>query len=190
MILLSKDNKVSLSKPQGSGLGTISVNLNWNTQGINTQGIDLDLGCLVELKDNRKGAVQALGSSFGNYDKPPYIMLDGDDRTGASSSGETIRINGNQIKQIKRLLLYAFIYEGVVNWRDAAATVTIKYPKAEDIVIKMDEFNTNLGICGLALFQNIRDQTFSIQRIMRFYPSHRDLDKAFGWGIKWKSGRK
>ena len=88
-INLQKGQKVSLEKNL--------VNLNWNSrpakQGFlssllgGNQGIDLDLGCLYELKNGQKGAVQALGNSFGNLNQAPYISLDGDDRTGAAAAG-------------------------------------------------------------------------------------------------------
>ena len=151
-INLQKGQKVSLEKKSTSGLGEIHVNLNWNSvpqkQGFfasllgGNQGIDLDLGCLYELKDGRKGAVQALGNSFGSLVNPPYISLDGDDRTGAAVAGENLRINGNQISNIKRILIYTFIYEGIANWQQANAVVTIKYPGAEDLVVRMDSFNS------------------------------------------------
>ena len=75
-INLQKGQKVSLKKNSGSGLGEILVNLNWNAapakkkkgllSGIfgGPKGIDLDLGCLYELKDGSKGTVQALGKRF------------------------------------------------------------------------------------------------------------------------------
>ena len=84
-ISLQKGQKVSLKKAS-SGLGEILVNLNWNSvpqnQGLlkslfgGGQGIDLDLGCLFELKDGSKGAVQALGNSFGSLARPPYVSPD------------------------------------------------------------------------------------------------------------------
>ena len=152
-----KAKKVSLTKTSSAGLGEILINLNWNSsaKGLlsgllgSKKGIDLDLGCLFELKDGRKGAVQALGNAFGSLNYPPFIALDGDDRTGQAISGENLRINGNQIAQIKRVLVYTFIYEGVANWKQADATVTIKYPGAEDIVVKMDEYDSKDILCGL-----------------------------------------
>ena len=62
-----------------------------------------------------------------------------------------MRINGNQLSKIKRILVYTFIYEGVANWKQADGVVTIKYPKAEDIVVKMNEYDTNKTMCGLVL---------------------------------------
>ena len=199
-ISLQKGQKVNLEKKGSASLGEILVNLNWNStpkkQGFLSsllgggEGIDLDLGCLYELKDGGKGAVQALGNAFGSLNNPPFISLDGDDRTGAAAAGENLRINGDRLSDIKRVLVYTFIYEGVANWKQADATVTIKYPGAEDIVVKMDTFNSSNIMCGLVLFENQNDQTFSVEKIVQFYQGHRELDKAFNWGMQWKAGRK
>ena len=197
-ISLEKGKKVSLTKTSSAGLGEILINLNWNSsaKGLlsgllgSKKGIDLDLGCLFELKDGRKGAVQALGNAFGSLNYPPFIALDGDDRTGQAISGENLRINGNQIAQIKRVFVYTFIYEGVANWKQADATVTIKYPGAEDIVVKMDEYDSKDIMCGLVLLENQNDETFSVEKLVRFFDSHLSLDRAYGWGMNWKAGRK
>lgn len=199
-INLQKGQKVSLEKKSAGGLGEILVNLNWNSRPLKqgffagllggNQGIDLDLGCLYELKDGRKGAVQALGNSFGSLNQAPFISLDGDDRTGAAAAGENLRINGNKIAEIKRILVYTFIYEGVANWQQADAVVTIKYPGAEDLIVKMDTYNSSNIMCGLALFENQNDQTFSVEKLVQFYRGHEDLDRAHHWGMKWKAGRK
>ncbi len=199
-INLQKGQKVSLKKKTATGLGEILVNLNWNSKPVKkgflasllggSSGIDLDLGCLYELKDGSKGAVQALGNAFGSLTKPPFIALDGDDRTGASSAGENLRINGNRVSDIKRVLIYTFIYEGVANWQQADAVVTIQYPGAEDLVVKMDNYNTNNKMCALALLENVNDETFSVEKAVQFYPSHQAMDKAFHWGIRWVAGRK
>ena len=199
-INLQKGQKVSLEKKSSAGLGEILVNLNWNSkpakQGLlsglfgGNQGIDLDLGCLYELKNGQKGTVQALGKNVGSLNQAPYISLDGDDRTGSAVAGENLRINGNKLSEIKRILVYTFIYEGVANWQQADAIVTIKYPGAEDIVVKMDSYNSSNIMCGLALFENLDDQTFSVEKIVQFFNGHQALDEAFHWGMKWKAGRK
>ena len=198
-ISLEKGKKVSLKKGSQSGLGEILINLNWNTKPAKKglfgvfgggQGIDLDLGCLFELKDGQKGAVQALGNAFGSLQHLPFIALDGDDRTGAVTAGENLRIDGNKIALFKRILVYTFIYEGVANWQQADAVVTIKYPGAEDLIIKMDSYNSNDVMCGLALLENVDDETFSVEKIVQFYPGHQALDSAFHWGMRWQAGRK
>lgn len=199
-INLNKGQKINLSKTSNDGLGEILVNLNWNSRPVNqgflkslfggNNGIDLDLGCLYELKDGRKGAVQALGNSFGNLSIAPFISLDGDDRSGSSAEGENLRINGNQIIQFKKILVYTFIYEGVANWQQADATVTIRYPRAEDVIVKMDTYNSSNTMCALALFENMNDETFSVQKLVQFYQGHEAMDRAFGWGMRWTPGRK
>ncbi len=198
-ISLEKGKKVSLKKGSQSGLGEILINLNWNAKPAKKglfgvfgggQGIDLDLGCLFELKDGQKGAVQALGNAFGSLQHLPFIALDGDDRTGAVTTGENLRIDGNKIALFKRILVYTFIYEGVANWQQADAVVTIKYPGAEDLIIKMDSYNSNDVMCGLALLENVNDETFSVEKIVQFYPGHQALDSAFHWGMRWQAGRK
>lgn len=197
--LKKKGEKVNLQK--SGTLGQVTVNLNWNQKGTaRTTGlifkrtvydpIDLDLGCLYELTDGTRMCVQALGNSFGNYNVSPYIMLDGDDRTGSSNDGENLRINGNMINKIKRVLIYTFIYEGVANWRDANAVVTVKCPGAQDIVVRMDEFNTSDKMCAIAMLENINNETFSVEKIVRFFPGHEPMDRAFGWGLRWVPGRK
>ncbi len=199
-ISLEKGRKVNLQKKSDAGLGEILVNLNWNSKPKKSGllgglfggkgGIDLDLGCLFEMKDGRKGCVQALGNAFGSLAQPPYIALDGDDRTGAVTTGENLRIDGNKIAEIKRILIYTFIYEGVANWQEADATVTIKYPGAEDLIVKMDTFNSTDKMCGLALLENVNDTTFSVEKIVQFYAGHQKLDQAFNWGMRWKAGHK
>ena len=192
-ISLEKGKKVSLKKGSQSGLGEILTKP--AKKGLfgmfgGGQGIDLDLGCLFELKDGQKGAVQALGNAFGSLQHLPFIALDGDDRTGAVTTGENLRIDGNKIALFKRILVYTFIYEGVANWQQADAVVTIKYPGAEDLIIKMDSYNSNDVRCGLALLENVNDETFSVEKIVQFYPGHQALDSAFHWGMRWQAGRK
>ena len=195
---LKKGQKVNLEK-KGATLGEILINLNWSQPDPNAKrgffapkpkSIDLDLGCLFELEGGVKSAVQALGNSFGNLNQPPYIALDGDDRTGAAAGGENMRINGNMISSIKRVLIYTFIYEGAANWKQADGIVTIKCPGSEDLIVRMDEYNTQQKMCAIALLENCNNETFSVEKLIRFFDSHEPMDRAFGWGLRWSPGRK
>ncbi|AVK47523.1 Tellurium resistance [Clostridium sp. MF28] len=196
-IVLEKGSKINLSK-ENKQLGKINVNLNWNSgtqKGIfaslfGTKSIDLDLGCLYELKDGSIGAVQALGNSFGSFDSKPYVHLDGDDRTGTNSDGENLFINGNKIKDIKRILVYTFIYEGITNWKEANGNIRINVPGQEEILINMDEYSNSYSMCALAIIENVNDNNFSVEKLVRFFDGHRSMDKAYNWGLKWVAGRK
>ncbi|OOM11848.1 TerD family protein [Clostridium saccharobutylicum] len=196
-IVLEKGSKINLSK-ENRQLGKININLNWNSstqKGIfsslfGSKAIDLDLGCLYELKDGKIGTVQALGNSFGSFDRAPYMFLDGDDRTGTNADGENLFINGNQIKDIKRILVYTFIYKGAASWKEANGKVCINVPGQEEILINMDEYNNNYIMCALAMIENVNDNNFSVEKLVRFFDGHKSMDKAYNWGLKWVAGRK
>ena len=199
---LRKGQKVNLTK-RGDTLGEIVINLNWNKperkqsksffssifDSGGSNGIDLDLACLFELKDGRAGAVQALGNLFGNLTSAPYISLDGDDRTGSVVSGETMRVNGKFINKIKRILIFTFIYEGAANWEEAKGVVTVKCPGSPELIVRMDEYGSSKRTCAIALLENV-GETFSVEKIVRFYHDSQEMDEDFDWGLKWVVGRK
>lgn len=190
---LKKGQKVNLVK-KGSSVGEILINLNWDKPKkrflFTPKAIDLDLGCLFELKDGRKGSVQALGKAFGSLQNPPYIALDGDDRTGESEGGENLRVNGAKISEIKRILVYTFIYEGAVNWRQANGVVTLKCPGNEDVIVRMDEYDAAKKMCAIALLENTDGESFSVEKQVKYFTGHKPMDEAFNWGLIWVPGRK
>lgn len=202
--LTKKGQSVNLTKSQHQGIGEILVNLNWNQQSAKPSGgflsslfgtksgggIDLDLGCLYELTDGSKSCVQALGNAFGSLHAPPFIELDGDDRTGMVSGGENLRINGNKVSDIKRVLVYAFIYEGVANWSEADGIVTVNYGTGPSIEVRLNEHRNGKNMCAIAMIENVNNETFKVERLVDYFSGHRDMDKAYNWGMSWRSGRK
>lgn len=199
-IELKKGSKVNLTKAANKDLGEILVNLNWDQtphkpKGIfgklmGNQGVDLDLGCLYELKNGEKGCVQALGNAFGSLNNIPYIQLDGDDRTGSNTLGENLRINGNKLSDIKRILIYTFIYQGIANWSETNGVVTLKQQDGPDLVVKLDEYKNGHNMCAIAMVTNEEDRTFGIEKVVRYFKGHQDMDKAFSWNMRWTKGRK
>lgn len=200
--LKKKGQAINLTKSNNNAIGEILVNLKWNQQSAGksagffssflgkSKSIDLDLGCLYELKNGKKGCIQALGNAFGSYTHDPYMELDGDDRTGSSVGGENLRINGNKISEIKRILVYTFIYEGVANWSEADGVVTLKYPAGPDIEVKLDEHRNGNTMCAIAMFENVNNETFKIERLVEYFNGHKDMDSAYGWGMNWVAGKK
>lgn len=198
-------NKISLDKRQSSislekkdgNFGEIKVNLNWNrgpkSSGFlgfgKNNGIDLDVGCLFELKNGEKGAVQALGNSFGSYRDEPYIELMADDRTGSSVDGEWMRINGSQWREVKRILVYAFIYDGAPNWHSTDGVITIYVPDQAPVEVRLSEEGGQMGMCAIALLENINGSV-RVNREVRFFAGHEKMDRAFGWGMRWRAGSK
>ena len=198
-VILEKHQKVSLVKSSDKP-GEIIINLNWNRGNERKRllsvfskkdgAIDLDLGCLYEMKDGRKGSVQALGGNFGNLEAYPYISLDADDRTGDSAGGENLRVNGAEISRFKRILVYTFIYEGIANWQDADGVATVKCPGNPDVIVRLDEYNTAEGMCAIAMLENEEGNSFTVEKLVRFFAGHSDMDAAYSWGLRWVKGRK
>ncbi|WP_416062137.1 TerD family protein [Rhodococcus indonesiensis] len=205
-------SKISLTKAAPtvdlakSGSGITLVNLNWSqagsptppkkgflaklTGGAAARGVDLDLGCLYELADGSKGVVQALGNSFGALQKPPFVALDGDDRTGAVSAGETMRIDLGQPERFRRILIFAMIYEGAPNWAAVDGVVTLTPPSGPQIEVRLDSPNNGARICAIAMLQNT-GREISVSRLVEYVDgSQSDLDRAYGWGMNWAPGRK
>ena len=203
-VSLTKNNRqVSLEKT-GAGFGEIRINLNWNKGGAApaaaktgffaklmpaAKGVDLDLGCLYELQDGERSIVQALGNMFGEFNRAPYIQLSGDDRTGSVSDGEWMRINGQQWSQIKRVIIYAFIYEGAPNWAATDAVVTIHVPNQAPIEIQLTEGDSGKSLCGVVLLEN-RGGSIHVSREVQYFSSQKPLDEHYGWGLRWSKGSK
>ncbi|MBF4162661.1 TerD family protein [Nocardioides acrostichi] len=192
-VTLTKSSpQVSLAKQSGAS-GRMRVNLNWDQRSSGgffkrSQGVDLDLGCLFELTDGSKGVVQALGRAFGALDAPPYVQLDGDDRSGTNTAGENLVVNLDHLDRIKRIVVFAYIYEGAPAWDKAQGTVTLYPQGAAPIEVRLDE-PSGLTMCGVALLTHT-DGALSVERTMRYVRGHRDLDESFGWGLNWTAGRK
>jgi tellurite resistance protein TerA len=185
---------VSLTKGKGAG-GQMRINLNWNSGGgrgffAKSKAVDLDLGCLWETIDGEKGVVQALGNAFGSLQEPPYVLLDGDDRSGSNSGGENLLVNLDHLSEIKRLLVFAYIYEGAPNWAAADGVVTLFPQGVAPIDVRLDEHAQNAKSCAIALLTN-QGGTLNIQREIKYLPGvQKDLDKAYGWGMRWTAGSK
>jgi tellurite resistance protein TerA len=198
---------VSLAK-QGGTSGAMRVNLNWEVRkqfsGWGSKrgravamhaDLDLDLCALYELTDGRKGVVQALGNAFGSLHQPPYIHLDGDDRTGAVASGENLSVNLDHKQDFRRILVFVTIYEGARSFADLHATVTLQPQYGAPIDFSLDECTVPSTVCALALITNTGSDLV-VQREARYLvpergvSPQRTVDHAYGWGMNWTPGRK
>jgi tellurite resistance protein TerA len=193
---------VSLTKQSGAG-GQLRVNLQWSSGAAPQKkglfgrlaggggGIDLDLACLWEFTDGSKGVVQALGNAFqAPYRGAPIIRLDGDDRSGSAVGGENMFIDLSRINEIRRILVFTFIYEGVPNWASADGVVTL-YPSAgPEIEVRLDESDSGSPTCVIAMLEN-RGGELVVQREVRYIRGGQaDVDRAYGWGMEWARGSK
>ncbi|WP_139981601.1 TerD family protein [Nocardioides litoris] len=207
------DSKITLTKrgqsvdlTKGSG-GAFVVNLNWNQaapadpsaqkgrkrgflQPRSSGGIDLDLCCLFVLSTGQVSGIQALGGSFGSYDQVPWIQLDQDDRSGAATGGETLRINERYADRFDRILLYAMIYEGVANWAQADGIVRVTQQGGPTIEVALDE-SQPLPVCAVAMLTNTGGGQMKAERLVTYHRSQLEMDQAYGIGAPWGGpGRK
>lgn len=210
--LEKRGDKVSLAKNAASrGFGRIRVNLNWNRDPSGKQpeqkgglfgmfgskpsnGIDLDLGCLYELTDGTPGGVQALGDSWGSFEARPFIKLDSDDRTGTRTDGENLFINGDHFDQIKRILVFTFIYRGVPNWAATDGVVTIDVPGNAPVEVRLDHGGKG-GMCAIASIENRNGQLQVTKLVDYIEPegrmsNHEAMDRKYGFGLRWARGSK
>ena len=192
---------VSLTK-QGTTGGILRVNLNWSSRPSDGRGgffskheppIDLDLGCLYEFADGKRGVVQALGNAFqAAVSGAPRatIWLDGDDRSGSNAAGENLFINLEHAAEIRRVLIFAYIYQGVPNWAAANGVVTLYPPSGPQIEVHLDEPRQGARTCAIALLAP-SDGDLSVRREVRYIEgTQAQLDAAYGWGIRWSAGSK
>ena len=198
VVLTKSSPRIDLSK-HSMGKGEFRVNLNWNRTprpggGLGrifqrNNDVDLDLAAYIRLRNGDQTIVQALGGHFGDLDRPPYVKLLGDDRTGSQQDGEWICINGDRIDELAEVLIFTFIYSGVPNWQTTDAVVRLEIAGQPEIETRLSEGDNRLPMCAIARIINNGGQ-LRIERLDRYFRDHRDMDQAFGWGFRWKAGSK
>lgn len=198
-INLEKSNRNSFSNE-------IVINLDWSKGGYFKQifgkAIDLDLGCFYELRNGQKMLIDGLQFSHGRggnkhqstrqgcYDSLPYIWHQGDDRGVGSSSGETILINPKGINEIKRIIVYTFIFEGVAKWSETNAVVKVKVPECEEVIVEMERQNSNQRFCAIAQLDFDGNKSITVKKLITFHNGHSECDKIYDWGFNYSPGSK
>ncbi len=211
-ITLTKSTPTLSLTKQGSSGGQMRVNLNWTARpageapaggggflsklksaaGGAGGGIDLDLGALYEFTDGSKGVVQALGNAFtaSTKDGTQVLRLDGDDRSGANTGGENLFVDLSKSAHIKRVLVFAFIYQGTPNWAGANGVVTLYPQSGPEVEVLLDEPASGQPTCAIALLENVGGEIV-VRREVKYIKGAQDkLDEAYGWGMDWRAGRK
>lgn len=216
--LTKRRSMVSLNH-QGSASGSLRVNLSWQmrtsdigdrsggsllrrsfsgtffkpelvqAQGPALVNVDLDLACMYELTNGSKGVVQPLGDFLGEFNEAPFVQLSGDDRFG-SGSGETIYINMDKKEEIKRLLVFVYIYDGTPAFDRTHAVVTLYPSSGPSIEIPLSERAPQARSCAVVLIEN-RKGEMTVRREVRYvYGFQSELDRLYGWGLNWGRGYK
>ncbi|MET9296721.1 Tellurium resistance [Streptomyces sp. NPDC003077] len=218
VVELTKRNPVVSLTKQGAATGHLRVNLHWRmrtpdipgspqrggllrnpgklfkpelvqAQGPAVVQIDLDLACLYELKDGTKGVVQPLGNFLGNINAAPYVKLSGDDRFG-SPSGETLYINMDHRDEIKRLLIFVYIYDGTPAFDRTHAIVSLHPTTGPRVEISLDERAPEARSCAVFMLENNKGDLTVRREVKYVYGFQAELDRLYGWGLQWGRGTK
>jgi tellurite resistance protein TerA len=149
--------------------------------------VDLDLACFYEFTTGQRGVVQALGHRRGSYERPPYIRLDQDDRSG-SATGENLFVNLDHADEFSRILVFVFAYAGA--FQGANAKVTFIPTAGAQMEIALDSPTSDARACAVALLYR-QGAEMILQREM-FYTGgfQSELDRKYGWGMRWQEGQK
>ncbi|MFI8339309.1 TerD family protein [Streptomyces sp. NPDC085639] len=197
---------VSLTK-QGATTGRMRVNLTWSAaqpprgwmrkgrDAVRLEDVDLDLSCLWELQDGTKGIVHPINNQFGSFDRPPYVQLDHDDRTGASEAGENLMINLDHAAGIKRLLVFVVIYSGATSFAGLRGVATLYPPVGPPIEVLLDECTVPSPVAAIALIENVRGELI-VRREAKYLLlapgvlKQQAADLEYGWGMGWQPASK
>ncbi|MFN3070909.1 tellurite resistance domain protein [Serratia sp. J2] len=182
---LTQDNP-SINLEKRKNFGRIKVNLTWQ-QGQHKEPVDLDIATFVRFKNGKKSGVEALSKFLGDYDKPPFMLLQKDLRGGDDQDGEWLFINGSQWQEIDEVLIYSFIYGGTDNWQGTDATITIYVPDQPPISSTLTNGYELNSVAAIARLKNV-DGDIKVERLNSFFRDRESLDKHYGWGFKWTPG--
>lgn len=154
------------------------------------KGVDIDLGCLYELSNGERGAIQAFGNLYGALDNAPHIAHSGDERTGNKrGEDEYLEINGAKWGEIKRILLYVYIYNGSRRWAEIRPEINIDIAGESPLLAIPSVHKENLSVCAVAGLENVRGG-IKITNYSEYFPGHAEMDRAFGFGLQWDDGKK
>jgi tellurite resistance protein TerA len=201
---LDKSGESGLISPPEGGFQKIHIGMAWNNIIVEEsggfmglmkkamrKGVDLDLGCFYELTDGTRGILQPFGELFGKYNERPFIHHSGDERTGdAAGDDEYLEVNGRQWSDIKRILIYTYIYKGSNNWNAIKPEVTINLNDGRDpFIIRPALKKNDLTVCALATLKNVKNG-MQIVTHGEYFNSQAAMDRAFGFGLEWEDGAK
>lgn len=207
---LGTTGQTTIFNPQKDGFADIRIGAAWQNLEVEQasggflgkflkkkvlkKGVDLDLGCLYEMQDGTRGGLQAFGDSYGSYESAPFISLSKDDRTGDDDDDidgldEIMTLNGPHWPEVKRLLVYLYIYEGAQSWAEIKPQIHVEVPNEKPMVVTLHTYKSEMCLCAAAMLENVRGG-IRMTNITEYYPSHPAMDRAFGFGLEWEDGTK
>ena len=202
---LTTPGEVAIVNPPAGGLPNFNIGVAWDNVAVEHEtglikkffkkkivkaGVDLDLGCLYELRNGGRGGMQAFGKMHGSLEQEPWIFLTGDERTGdREGPDETILVNGAHWGEIERLLIYVYIYDGARSWASVRPQIQVRVPGEQPMVVTLNARKPEMSVCAVAGIESIRGG-IKMTSYLEYFPGHAEMDRAFGYGLAWEDGSK
>lgn len=202
---LSSPGEVVVVDPPPGGLPHFQIAVAWDNLAVENapgpisrffrkkvlqRGVDLDLGCLYELKNGVRGGLQAFGNMHGALESEPYIALSRDERTGdRQGPDEVIVVNGAHWDEIKKILIYVYIYDGARNWASVRPQMQVRVPGEQPMIVTLNAAKSKMPVCAVAGIESVRSG-IRMSSYLEYFPGHAEMDRAFGFGLEWESGAK
>ncbi|MBQ7528881.1 TerD family protein [bacterium] len=137
---------------------------------------ELRLGCMVELKDGQKFMLQTLGSHLGHKDSAPYI-------TAQQNSGQFDELTIYKPEQIKRLLLFTFVYLAPNFAKDFGAVVILKDKNGNSVRVPLLAPSPSQKFCAVATIDF--DNKLNIKREECYFTNHQFADQHYKFNFNW-----
>ena len=184
--------RVNLQK--GGAAQKVHINLNWNAPE-KKKGLfaafqsapDLDLGCMFRLKTGEAGVIQPLGGNFGARDRPPFIFLDKDDRSGAAQDGENLFLFRPEL--IDLVMVFALVYEGASDFAQVGGRLNIKNADGSEIFMQLNTPEKGRNFCAICTIRATATQ-IEITKEEQYFRGHPEADQRYGFGFRWAAGSK
>ena len=90
---------------------------------------------------------------------------------------------------IKRIVFFAFIYEGAKDFSSVAGRMSFKVSNGERIFLALNNPEPNLSFCTAASIIN-RGSTVKITKEEKYFPNHQAADNYYKFGFNWRYGTK
>jgi tellurite resistance protein TerA len=170
----------------------------------------IDLGCMYETIDGKKGVIQSCDGNFGAISKAPYIFLDKDDRAKAAKNSENVTIY--RLEMIKQVIFF-LICQSAEHFQSVDNQMTFQINNGEQIHIQLNNSERTLGnsyngrkglpasdphnmrsgipwdalprnfpLCATAMIKNI-DSQVNIVKEEKYFPRHNLADDYYQFGF-------
>lgn len=166
--------------------GEVKLNFSWHQRLATRAAVKLDLGCFYELQNGHKGQLEGLSDKHGSLSAPPFISLSGEMHQTGTLCEESILMNGDAWGQIRRVLFYAMIHEGPIQWDALDCAIRLTMVDQSQVQAELLGDNKTCPVAALLYLENRSDQ-LRVTYPGKYFESHYAMDGAFDFRLRWQN---